>query len=266
MKQRLTRAILIGLGTLAVSSANAENTGNRYGYPVLYHSEISSARAWLEASDNKWNPYREDDENNGDNPVKKPVILDVRRIEEYAAGHPVGSYNIPFPHITKSPTSANDNTSGYIGYDISEDADVNVQGVTKDGALPIQGFVDYVETLFPDKDQPLYLLCASGRRSVQAANALAKGGYTQVKNIWEGYSGLNKFAVDATGASTGVKLDLNNDGLLDNNDLDGWAYYQGLPTETKLIRSRLYQPLLSLYPANAIVKGKKDKHHDENDD
>ena len=252
MKHSVTTSLLImGLGALAVSSANAENIGNRYGYPVLYNSEISSARAWLEASDNKWNPSKEQDHHENDDHAKKPVILDVRRIEEYVAGHPVGSYNIPFPHVTKSPLTANDNTSGYIGYDISDDPDVNVQGVSKDGTLTIQSFVDYVESIFPDKDQPLYLLCATGRRSVQASNALAKyGHYTQVKNIWEGYTGLNKYAVNATGGAIDplIELDLNNDGVLDDNDKDGWAYYQGLPTETKLKKKLLFQPRLSLYP------------------
>ncbi|MCQ8105775.1 hypothetical protein NP590_16820 [Methylomonas sp. SURF-2] len=44
---------------------------------------------------------------------------------------------------------------------------------------------------------------------------------------------------------------MNNDGKLDDNDKDGWAYYQGLPIETKLNKHDLFQPYLSLYPSTA---------------
>jgi len=53
----------------------ADTTGNRYGYPVLYQSEISSAKAWLDVSDKS-----HDDKKYGeDHDFKKPVIFDVRR-------------------------------------------------------------------------------------------------------------------------------------------------------------------------------------------
>ncbi len=163
----------------------------------------------------------------------------------------VGAYSIPFPHVTGSPDQADDN-SNYIGYDISVDSEVGFLAADgKDGTLPIQQFVDYVEALFPDKDQPLYLLCATGHRSVQTANALAKyGHYTQVSNIWEGYNGQPKFAYTGNKpAEPLIALDLNNDGEVNADDRDGWAYFQGLPTETKLKKSRLFEPYLSLYPA-----------------
>ncbi len=258
MKQSLTNAILVALGAMTVTSASANpSTGNRYGFPVLYHSEISSARAWLDASNNRWNELEAKDQDDrvsseSDHSQKKPVILDVRRIEEYAAGHPVGAYSIPFPHVTGSPSEANDSTD-YIGYDISVDPEVGflLDNTAKDGTLSIQSFVDYVESVFPDKDQPLYLLCATGHRSVQAANALAKyGHYTNVRNIWEGYNGQPKYAyTGATPTQPLVALDLNNDGKVDGNDRDGWAYYQGLPTETELSEPRLFSPYRYLYPA-----------------
>ena len=48
MKNHINSALLIGLGLVNLGIANADAlTGNRYGYPVLYHSEISSAKAWL---------------------------------------------------------------------------------------------------------------------------------------------------------------------------------------------------------------------------
>jgi len=256
----LSRKILLaGLGSLAISTAMADGlTGNRYGYPVLYESEISAASAWLHTSQNKWNKAKPHAPNI-DSSVKdkKPVILDVRRIEEYVAGHPPGAYSIPFPHVTGSPSEPNDSTD-YIGYDISEDADVGflLTDPKKDGTLPIQDFVAYVESVFPDKDQPLYVLCATGHRSVQAANALAKyGHYTHVKNIWEGYNGQPKYAYtgnkptyDASATEPFIALDLNNDGVVNGDDRDGWAYFQGLPTETKIKKKLIFQPYLSLYP------------------
>jgi rhodanese-related sulfurtransferase len=149
--------------TWGLSPAMADTTGNRYGNPVLYHSEISSAEAWLSVS--------------GKKTEGSPVIIDVRRVEEYVAGHPPGAYSIPFPHVTGNPAAPDDDgsASGYIGYDISVDPDVGFLAVDgKDGTLPIQDFVSYVEQVVPDKDRPVLLLCATGHRSVQAANALAK--------------------------------------------------------------------------------------------
>jgi rhodanese-related sulfurtransferase len=247
MKHPVQQAFLVGISILALSPAMADGTtGNRYGYPVLYQSEISSAKAWLNVSDKK---SHEDDKHEEDHEVKKPVILDVRRVEEYVAGHPPGAYSIPFPHVSGSPTEPNDSTD-YIGYDISVDPEVGFLAVDgKDGTLPIQGFVDYVESIFPDKDQPIYVLCATGHRSVQASNALAKyGHYTHVRNIWEGYNGQPKYAYTGNVPTTPlIALDLNNDGVVDGNDRDGWAYYQGLPTETKLKNKLLFKPYSDLY-------------------
>ncbi|MBM3203211.1 rhodanese-like domain-containing protein [Candidatus Woesearchaeota archaeon] len=241
--------VLAGLSVSA--SALAEITGNRYGLnPVLYPSEISAAEAWQSAA-------RSLTTKNG------PIILDVRRVEEYVAGHPVGAYSVPFPHVTKSPTVPNDDGlssgSGYIGYDITVDEEVGflAEG-SKDGTLAIQDFVSSVSSLIPDRDRPIYLLCATGHRSVQAANALVKyGQYTRVRNIWEGYNGQPKYAYQgsepqytldpATGKAAFVPLDLNHDGVLDNQDKDGWAYYQKLPTETVLRKSRIDKRYISLY-------------------
>lgn len=255
MKKNATAILLAGLSIAMLDDARANDlTGNRYGYPVLYHSEISSASAWWDVVSHHIKEHGHDDDADNENKAKKPVILDVRRIEEYVAGHPIGAYSIPFPHVTGSPSKANDNGGGYIGYDISVDPDVGFLAADgKDGTLSIQAFVDYVESLFPDKDQPLYILCATGHRSVQAANALAKyGQYTHVRNIWEGYNGQPKYAYTGNKPSEPlVALDLNNDGIVDGNDRDGWAYFQGLPTETQLKQNRLFQPYLSLYPQKA---------------
>lgn len=242
----LSFTILVA-GLTGMSVATADTTGNRYGYPVLYKSDISSAEAWRLVS--------EDDS-------AEPIILDVRRVEEYVAGHPVGAYSIPFPHVTKSPTKADDDgaTSGYIGYDISVDPEVGFLAVDgKDGTKAIQEFVDYVEQVIPDKNRPIFILCATGHRSVQAANALAKyGHYVNVHNIWEGYNGQPKYAYNGaepkyeidpiSGKPKFIQLDLNNDGVLDSLDRDGWAYFQGLPTETKIKENRIDQRYEFLYP------------------
>ncbi|MFT3803111.1 MAG: rhodanese-like domain-containing protein [Burkholderiaceae bacterium] len=39
------------------------------------------------------------------------------------------------------------------------------------------------------KDQPVLLLCRSGKRSLQAAEAAAKAGFTRVFNVLEGFEG-----------------------------------------------------------------------------
>jgi rhodanese-related sulfurtransferase len=39
------------------------------------------------------------------------------------------------------------------------------------------------------KDQPVLLLCRSGKRSVLAAEAAAKAGFTAVFNVLEGFEG-----------------------------------------------------------------------------
>jgi rhodanese-related sulfurtransferase len=240
----LTGLSLLTLALPTFSAEEIKTTGNRYGNPTLYLSDISSAKAW-------YNVNRKKDENG-----KKPVIIDVRRVEEYIAGHPVGALSIPFPHVTGSPTKANDSDNGYIGYDITVDEEVGFLAADgKDGTLPIEDFVNHVKRFVKDKNQPIYLLCATGHRSVQAANALVKyGNYTQVQNIWEGYTGQPKYAYtgaiptvsagDATTPYKFVQLDLNHDGVFDNNDKDGWAFYQGLPIETKLVKSKLFNPTL----------------------
>jgi rhodanese-related sulfurtransferase len=240
-----------------LSSAIAADgiTGNRYGYPVLYHSEISSAEAWLKASTKVARGQLQ------------PVILDVRRVEEYVRGHPPGAISIPFPHVHKSPAQDNDGSAefvdgsdDYIGYDISEDAeDVGFQIAPdfKDGVRPIAEFTDYVAQVIPDKNTPIYLVCATGFRSVQAGNALAKAGFTEVRNVWEGWNGLPKYtytregAPEYTIASDGTvqftALDVNNDGVIDVHDNDGWAFYQGLPVSTVVKPELIDKRFTNLY-------------------
>jgi hypothetical protein len=91
-------------------------------------------------------------------------------------------------------------------------------------------------------------LCKTGYRSVQAANLLTNAGYTNVRNIWEGFVGQPKYAY--TGGSITlplVKLDLNHDGVNDDLDKDGWTNFQGLPTTTKIHHKRIFSPYDFLY-------------------
>jgi rhodanese-related sulfurtransferase len=71
------------------------------------------------------------------------------------------------------------------------------------------GFVDAVRGVAPHFDRPLFLLCRSGQRSLDAALALAAAGYRNLTNIEEGFEG----ALDAD---------------KHRGTLGGWRY-RGLP-------------------------------------
>lgn len=185
--------------------------GNRYDLPRNYHSEISAAKAFLLANFDRGNVENSEFSN--------AVIIDVRTVEEYAAGHPKRSYNIPYPHIHSRPNKP----------------DIYIP------QLPEQ-FVNDVLAAFPDKSTPILTLCRTGYRSVLAANLLADEGYTNVRNIWQGFVG--RTMVD----TEGNVLDLNNNGTIgDLGDLDGWSGYQELPFSTKLLPHLIYAPYAYLY-------------------
>jgi len=42
-------------------------------------------------------------------------------------------------------------------------------------------------------------------------------------------------------------LDLNNDGVVDDNDRDGWNYYQELPVTTKIHPRRIDREFADYY-------------------
>ena len=50
-------------------------------------------------------------------------------------------------------------------------------------------FVEAVEREAGRKNRPIYLICRSGKRTVDAANALEAAGFTDVTNITEGFEG-----------------------------------------------------------------------------
>lgn len=233
-KKILTLPISVLLSVFISHTAFAEATGNRYNLPRDYTSEVSSAEAYVLSNVEHEYKDRDDEDNTGNHDQGKTVIFDVRTIEEYVAGHPRKSHNIPFPHIQSRP-----NREDYIGQNPKD-------------------FFDYVAANFPDRDTPILTLCRTGYRSVLAANILANPsawvaeyagmdipGYTNVRNIWEGFVGNHKTYTDLDGNT--FDMDVNNDGLITDADRDGWSNYQGLPWSLKLNKKRLYTPYLDLY-------------------
>lgn len=88
------------------------------------------------------------------------VYLDVRSEHEFEQGHPVGAINIPLFHfdpVTKQPQ-------------------------------PNQQFLAVVSALI-ERDAPVYIGCASGQRSHQAATLMQSAGFETVFNIDGGFSG-----------------------------------------------------------------------------
>jgi rhodanese-related sulfurtransferase len=201
---------------------------NRSGLCGYYDSEISAARAYIDTVGNrdKWGA-----------PSRHAVILDVRSTPEFKAGHPEQAYNVPYPYIHQTCDATGRTPDGACKVKVSE--------IAQDPVV----FANYVETIIPDKSTPIYTLCRTGVRSVAAANVLTDRGYTNVRNIWEGFVGINLTAPkkQADGTTKVVSVDLNHDGVLTDADKNGWRYHQGLPFETRLLPPLIYQPYAYLY-------------------
>jgi rhodanese-related sulfurtransferase len=208
------KSLIKGCALLALTaSMNVYAEGNRYDLPRNYHSEISAAKAYILTNHDRGNK-------SGDK-FSNAVLIDVRTIDEYVEGHPPKSHNIPFPHIYNRTHDSS--MSPYIPQDPEQ-------------------FVYDVIAAFPDRSTPILTLCRTGYRSVLAGNLLADAGYTNVRNIWQGFVGRTK--VDTAGNT----LDLNNNGEDgDPGDLDGWSGYQELPVSTKLLPQLIYAPYEYLY-------------------
>lgn len=202
---------------------------NRSGLCGYYHSEISPARAYADTVATRGKLGRTS---------QQPVILDVRSTPEYKAGHPEQAYNAPYPYIYQY---------------------CNTDGRTADGACKTgktgeiaqnnDDFVRYVESIVPNKNTPIYTLCRTGVRSVGAANVLTDAGYTNVRNIWEGFVGINLTAPkkQADGTTKTIAVDVNHDGQLTDEDKNGWRNHQALPYDTRLLLPLIYQPMAELY-------------------
>ncbi|MFA5983866.1 MAG: rhodanese-like domain-containing protein [Methylococcaceae bacterium] len=108
------------------------------------------------------------------------VLIDVRtKMEHGFVGHPIGAIHIPWKE--------------------SPDWQVNSQ------------FVAEVKKQVPDLAVPVLLLCRSGQRSLEAANALEAIGYQHLVNIVDGFEGAL-------------------DGNKHRGNLGGWRF-NGLPWE-----------------------------------
>ena len=205
---------------------------NRSGLCGYYHSEISAAKAFIDTMVKRvgWTK-----------PSFRPVILDVRSIPEYKAGHPEHAINVPFPFIYQFCTDKGRTPDGAC--------------IESTGQIPQteEEFVEYVEKVIPDKDTPIYTLCRTGVRSVSSGNLLTDAGYTNVRNIWEGFVGVNLTAPkkQADGTTAVLAVDLNHDGALTDEDKNGWRYHMGLPYDTRLLPRLIYLPMAYLY---AVVK------------
>ncbi|XP_020081341.1 thiosulfate sulfurtransferase 16, chloroplastic-like isoform X1 [Ananas comosus] len=83
--------------------------------------------------------------------------LDVRTVDEFNAGRPVGAINIPYMFKVGSGMSKNPN------------------------------FLEEVSSVF-GKDDEIIVGCQSGKRSLMAATELSSAGFTGVTDIAGGYS------------------------------------------------------------------------------
>lgn len=220
----------------------AEGGTSRYNLDRYYHSEISAAEAYLEMMQNK------------------STLIDVRRLREYAAGHPERAYNVPYPHIVGSPKLPNgDPNPDYLGQD------------------PEAFYWEVYDIVKGKVDAPITTLCRTGARSVGAGNILADPDrylttqglepFTNVRNIWEGFVGQYKYAYaggniahDDPDTGAHFSLDLNNNGVMDtdepdvyshtadsNPDKDGWRNFQMLPWSTKIRKPLAYLQDRKLY-------------------
>jgi rhodanese-related sulfurtransferase len=202
---------------------------NRSGICGDYHSEVSPAEAYVTSV------LGLGDWSSPSMRLKRPVILDVRSTSEYKAGHPERSYNVPFPYVYQYCNDVN-------GDDRRPDGACKSGGARID--QPVEDFVDYVEDLIPDKSTPIYTLCRTGVRSVGAAEALTKAGYTTVRNIWEGFVGIYltaPFQDSSQSDPTPAPVDLNHDGELTDEDKNGWRYHQKLPYVTYMRPHLMYK-------------------------
>lgn len=248
--QKLATCILSVVSMSAAVPALAEDVEpqcfyeSRSGVNVecgVYAAEISNSRAFLETVVNPG----------------QAVILDVRSTPEYRAGHPENSYNVPYPFIYQSCDDVGD---------VGPDDDRRPDGACISGGprigQPAEDFVAYVEELFPlpeYADKPIYTMCRTGVRSVGAANRLTEAGYTNVRNMWEGFVGIYLLAPQVVGFEKEnnknkiaeiidlAPVDLNHDGKFTDEDKNGWIYHQGLPYSTELKDDLIYGPAEDTY-------------------
>lgn len=93
------------------------------------------------------------------------VLIDVRSAMEYLfVGHPAGAINVPW---IDEPT-----------WKVDPNFSVEVRKVILGGVSPEKG-----------GSVPVLLICRSGKRSLEAGEALVKDGLTEIYNIEDGFEG-----------------------------------------------------------------------------
>ncbi len=218
MKKGNILSLVAGAVALAMAgqSAVAEDFGNRYNKPRSYAGEISASDAYMEMMQNK------------------RVVIDVRTLREYSAGHAERAFNVPYPNI-----------------------------VAKGDQDPAVFYWEVYNVVNGKTDTPIATLCRTGSRSVDAANVLADpvnngvpGGipFTNVRNIWEGFVGGNLYGFLNGVPDPNLRLDLNNDGVINtdtadvyvhttdaNPDKDGWRNFARLPWTTQIQKPLAYR-------------------------
>lgn len=248
---KVTSAIGLTAAFVVTATWNAHGQGNRYNLIRSYHSEIGAAQALDELRIGS--KHHEARGHRGPS-----VLIDVRSMEEFAAGHPDEGYNVPYPTVCTGCAVQLEATFYWEVFKI-------VEG---------------------DTDRLIMTLCRTGHRSVLGANILANPSaygingpaFTNVRNIWEGFVGQYKYAyvggtilLDSSGRP--VALDLNNNGVMDadtadvfvertdsNPDKDGWRNFQQLPWATTIDRRHAYLRDLSLY-AKLVLTPVRDVRH-----
>lgn len=220
----------------------------------IYHSEIGNSDAYVQTVVKRhkrpvWGKHRKHD--------PQAIILDVRSTPEYKAGHPEHSYNVPYPYIYQYCNDVDDNgdknnPDGLVENDRAPDGACVSGGERID--QNVDDFVSYVERIAPDKNTPIFTMCRTGVRSVGAANRLTEAGYTNVRNMWEGFVGIYLKAPQVVGTDgdgnpiiDDAEVDLNHDGQFTDEDKNGWRYHQGLPYETRLRPRLIYWPYADTY-------------------
>lgn len=118
------------------------------------------------------------------------AYVDVRSEQEFAAGHPTGSYNVPLLHMGPA------------------------------GMTPNPDFLAVMESAFP-KDAKLVVGCKAGGRSMRASAMLESAGFTNVVDQHAGFEG-------APGASGRLEPGWRPKGLPVAKDADAGQTYKGL--------------------------------------
>jgi rhodanese-related sulfurtransferase len=101
------------------------------------------------------------------------AYLDVRSVPEFQQGHPAGAYNVPLLHVLPGGRMA-----------------------------PNPDFAAVVGRHFA-KDAKLVVGCASGNRSLRAAEVLQAGGWTEVVDNLGGMNGWNSARLPVEAAAPG---------------------------------------------------------------